>query len=423
MTIKQVKAIHNFIMIFQNHWCFYIVIHMFLVTSGSSYEIPGIHCLIWLGIGFLPFVLSKLKRICKYRVIRYFMYLSVLLAVYMIPTPHIAYTFFHLIATAYYFVITELYDWSVADSSEYKPIPIVVMMIMSFVVVLIFQIIHFYEYQLSTIYILVWNVILYCVASYVNKYAKFLELHRHSVGYMPVRTILVSGIWSMLGFASILSVIALIVANMGRMEDVLGYVRTFIAFVSSKIRKLIKKFFSGVEQEQGTSESFTDGIMGNITLENVKEGYSVWDIVLLVLFGIIMLFVLYRVIRAVIAFLNNLYGVMRYEESKIQRESIAEECDVIEKLDVHRKERFFEIRTPAQKIRRRFKRKVISEEKKIMDADKRGRMELYTARECSHIIENDDMGKLYEKARYSPYECTSEDVKKMRIICKGKEMR
>ena len=76
---------------------------------------------------------------------------------------------------------------------------------------------------------------------------------------------------------------------------------------------------------------------------------------------------------------------------------------------------------PALRIRRRFRKKVLSEEKKIAEAGKKDRMELYTARECSGILENTEMGNLYEKARYSPYECTPEDVKRMKNLCKGKE--
>ena len=48
-------------------------------------------------------------------------------------------------------------------------------------------------------------------------------------------------------------------------------------------------------------------------------------------------------------------------------------------------------------------------------------MELYTARECADIMETTEAAGIYEKARYSPFECTAEDVKKMKNACKSNE--
>ena len=136
MTIKQVRAIHNYIMILQNHWCFYIVIYMILLVAGQNYKILPAHWLIWLGIGFLPYVFSKLKKL---KVLRYLIYLLLALGIYRIPFPHIAYTIIYLVGVAYYGVTTEMYDWTKDDSSDYKPIPLVVIIIMTVVVAFVFQ--------------------------------------------------------------------------------------------------------------------------------------------------------------------------------------------------------------------------------------------------------------------------------------------
>lgn len=421
MTIKQVKTIHNYIMIFQNHWCFYIVIYMLLVVAGKNYKVSGVHWLIWLGIVILPFFFSKLKGMKKVKGLRYPLYLLMLLAVYIMPVPHIMYTIIYLVAVAYYCVITELYDWAQGDSSEYKPIPIVVVMIMSVVVAFIFQYIKLYEYQKNVIYILIWNVILYSVASYVNKYMKFLELNRHSVGYMPIKTVLGSGIISMLGFSAMLSALLMVVANIGQMGDILQYIRRFLNFLGTKLREFLKRFRK--EPGEGPEINAMDmgGIMGQVSLPSVPDNNSIWDIILLILLGVVLLWIAYKVIRMVLEFLNGLFtsggdGVQIKKE-----EDVHESSDVVEKLEVTKREGFFATMNPALRIRKRFRKKVLSEEKKIVEAGKKDRMELYTARECSGIMENTELGTLYEKARYSPYECTAEDVKRMKNLCKGKE--
>ncbi len=421
MTIKQVKAIHNYIMIFQNHWCFYIVIYMLLMVAGKSYKIPGVHWLIWMGLAILPYAFSKLKKMKKLKVLRYPIYLLLLLAVYTMPVPHVMYTIIYLVSVAYYCVITEMYDWTKEDCSEYKPIPIVMIMIMSFVVVFIFQYIRLYEYQRNVIYILIWNVVLYSVASYVNKYVKFLELNKHSVGYMPIKTVLGSGIISMLGFTSILSILLVVVANIGQMGDVLQYIRRFLNFLGIKLREFLKRFHMTPDEGPKMEAVDMGETMGQVSLENVADKTSVWDIILSILVGVVLLWLAYKVIRMVLEFLSRLFAFSGDGVQIKKEEDVHESSDAVEKLEVRKRDGLFVTLNPALRIRRRFRKKVLSEEKRIVESGKRDRMELYTARECSGIMENKEMGDLYEKARYSPYECTAEDVKRMKNICKGKE--
>lgn len=79
----------------------------------------------------------------------------------------------------------------------------------------------------------------------------------------------------------------------------------------------------------------------------------------------------------------------------------------------------WEFLTPAQKIRRRYKKKVLDSKEFIVSKGKKDCMEWYTARECGIILDRPGMSELYEKARYSPYECTAEDVKRMKDACKN----
>ncbi len=64
---------------------------------------------------------------------------------------------------------------------------------------------------------------------------------------------------------------------------------------------------------------------------------------------------------------------------------------------------------------------IVSAEKEfIASKKKKDTLEWYTARECANIRELSVMADLYEKARYSPSECTMEDVKKMKETCKNR---
>lgn len=415
MTTNQVKPIHNYIMLFQNHWCFYIVIYMLLVVSGKNYKISGWHWLIWLGLSILPYLFSRLKVIIKPKVLRYPIYPLLLLLVYAIPLPHIMYTVIYLAAVVYYCVITEMYDWTKEDCSEYKPISIVIIIVMTFVVAFVFQYIKLYEYQRNVIYIMIWNMILYSVAGYVNKYEKFLEVNKHSVGYMPIKNVFGAGVISRLGFSSMLSVLLVLVANIGRMDDVLQYIRKFLGIIGRKIRDFFKRFHS---------EEYVGPDMGGpigISMEKASDEIKIIDIIIYIFFILVLLWIAYKVIRMVLKILSGLLAYNADSVSVNKEEEIRESYDVVEKLEAPKKDGFFSGMNPALRIRKRFRKKVLSEEKRIAEAGKLDRMELYTARECSGILENTELGTLYEKARYSPYECTAEDVKRMKNLCKGKE--
>ena len=420
MTIKQVKSLHNFIMIFQNHWSVYIVVYMLLVVAGQIYHVPLVHWFIWFGLGMLPLIFNKVKSVCKYRALRYPIYAAVLLVVYMLKTPHMVYTYIYMLCVAYYCVNAEWYDWSKEDSSDYKPISIVFVMIMAVVVAFVFQAVKLYELQRNILYLLIWNVILYSVASYVNKYVKFLDLNKHSIGYMPIKNVLGSGIMSMLGFSSILSVVLLIVASIGTMGDVLEYIRKFIRMISSKIAQWLKEWIKKW-LEAGKMEKLPDmqGTISQIQIEQVEDKWTVLDIVLAVIFGAVILYALYRLFRMILSFLNSLLCYRGMGDITAIKEEVQEKSDVVEKISQQKRVSFFDAITPAQRIRKRFRRKVLSEQKLIYDTDKRERMELFTARECGDIIEATEAAGIYEKARYSPYECTAEDVKKMKNACKS----
>ena len=421
MTTKQLKVLHNFIMTFQNHWSVYIVVYMFFAVAAQNQQVSPRHWFIWLGLGFLPCAFQKLRNVCKYKALRYVIYVAVLLGAYMVKVPHMMYTYIYLLCVAYYCVNAEWYDWFNEDRSEYKPVSIVLVMLMSFVVLLVFQWFGLYEYQRTILYVLIWNVVIYSVACYVNKYVKFLNLNKHSIGYMPVKSILVSGIMSMLGFSSILCSLLFIVASIGKMGDVLQYVKRFIEMIGAKVGKALKEWIKKWLDSEKLKEMDLENTITQIPIPETEDKWTVLDIVFAVLLGIVALNLLYQLVRLLIYFLNAFIRVKGSDESTGLQEDVREKSDVVEKLQLKKKMGLLEAMTPAQKIRRRFRRKVLSEQKQIFSKDKRERMELYTAKECAEIMEVSEMSQIYEKARYSPYECTAEDVKQMKNVCKRQE--
>ena len=186
------------------------------------------------------------------------------------------------------------------------------------------------------------------------------------------------------------------------------------------LKEWIKKWLQSAKMEDMELPDM-QGTMSQIQIEQVEDKWSVLDIVLAVVLGALILYALYRLLRVIFAFLNAWLTYKGKGEITTLKEDVREKSDVVEKMPQRKRESMLEAMTPAQRIRRRFRRKVLSEQKHIYDTDKRERMELYTARECAEIIEATEAAGIYEKARYSPYECTADDVKKMKNACKRNE--
>jgi hypothetical protein len=110
------------------------------------------------------------------------------------------------------------------------------------------------------------------------------------------------------------------------------------------------------------------------------------------------------------------------EEEELGVEDIHESTVETEKVQRRSIKNMWEFLTPAQKIRRRYKKRVLDSKELIASKGKRDCMEWYTARECGTILERPTMSDIYEKARYSPYECTADDVKNMKNACKNSKI-
>lgn len=419
MTIKQVINIHNFIVLQQNHWSFYIVGYFLLCITQQSYTIPGMDLLIWLMLGMLPFLFYLIREKVKFKIFHWLIYLLVLAGVFFLPVPHVAYTYIYIGCAAYYCISSGVWDVFSESDDEYKPISVLIVFGVALLEIFILQYIKLYEYQRSLVHLVIWNVLLYCMSVYVNNYVKYLIVNRHSIGYMPVKSILHFGIHTMLAFSGVLAVLMLIVANVGQMGDVLHYILSWFEVFREKVREFMKEFRDGKHAERDFNIIEPEGEWngGLLPSEEVAEGFGVWDIIMIVIVCVILLLIAFKIMRYVLEVLKRLMTyIPKATEDGLE---IQESCDVVERIEKKKRENILETLTPQMRIRKRYRKKMWKEQDFITERDKRSRMELYTARECSDILVSPEIADIYEKARYSPYECTAEDVKRIRNACKN----
>lgn len=415
MKVNQISSLKKFIISQQNHWVFFGVVYFFMVVVPMNPIRPGLPLLIWFMLGFLPYLFYIVSRATNSTVLFWGIHLLAVIFAVLLPTPHFICRIAYLGCTILY-CIHSFFARYTKEGTEEKGIPVVVSFGITFTLIFFLQFWQLYEYQRIFVNILVINIFLYCLTQYVENYTKFLSVNKHSVGYMPVENIFYIGISGMGIFAFLGSAILIFIANQGEMNDV---VHRLIQVLADSLRKIKMTF-----RKKGASDVI---IMEEAESEMVKDYYlaeeagtsPVWDILATVLFYAIIVYVLYKIITL-------LPYILRFFKipAKIVQEEELLITDVRESVEsIGKKQRksimtVWENLTPAQRIRRHYKKRVEGTKDFISSKGKKDCMEWYTARECAHILNVPDMSDLYEKARYSPYECTTEDAKKMKEVCK-----
>ena len=419
MTLEQISSLRKFIISQQNHWVFFGAAYFFMVVAPVNPVKPGLPMLIWFTIGCFPFMFYMVKKATDSTVWFWSVHLLAVLFAVLIPTPHgvckIAYVGF----TMLYCIYSLFFRYS-KEGAEDKEIPILVSAGITFTLLLLLQFFRMYEYQRIFVNIFVVNIFLYCLAHYVQNYTNFLSVNKHSVGYMPVKQIFHAGVGGMGIFAFLMSAVLLLVANLGEMNDVVHRVLQFLGKIIKKIMSFFKRKTVG---ENGTGEAeveeeVSEFVSGIMEADEVNT-WPIWDVLVTVFFWIIVVYAVYKIITLlpyILRFFKAPPQVAGEEELSVT--DIVESVEEVDKVPRKGIMTFWENLTPVQRIRKRFKKKILEEKDFIASKGKKDCMEWYTARECGNILDLSEMSDLYEKARYSPYECTMEDAKKMKEVCK-----
>lgn len=414
MTKKQLYSINKIMNTQQCHWAFFPIVYLFMLIIPTNPIHPGVPMLIWFTLGCFPYMFSVVKSATNNTGIFLGIHLIALVYTIVLPVPHQVCKIAYVGCTFLYCAYSIFFKYSQQEESG-KTIPLSVSFGITFVMLLLLQYYHMYEQQRFFVNIFVVNVFVYCLTKYVENYCEFLRVNKYSVGYMPVKKIFYSGMGGMAIFASVMSMILLVVANLGEMNDA---VNSFLRFCGNIVREIKLQFRQGTSEEYSVMEE-AGGEVSQYLSQESGEMAPIWDILATVVFLLVVVFVFYKVITLLPYIFGFFKMPVEAAEDDLGIEDVHESTVEVEQLPRRSFKKMWEFLTPAQKIRRRYKKKVLDSKEFIVSKGKKDCMEWYTARECGIILDRPGMSELYEKARYSPYECTAEDVKRMKDACKN----
>ena len=95
---------------------------------------------------------------------------------------------------------------------------------------------------------------------------------------------------------------------------------------------------------------------------------------------------------------------------------VRESCDKT-KLKSSKKRSFKLFLTPAEKVRREFKRTAKEKVYRICKSGDPGQLSYKSAGECASAVKRSEIAEIYDRARYSDYEITEKDAEDMKKIC------
>ena len=90
--------------------------------------------------------------------------------------------------------------------------------------------------------------------------------------------------------------------------------------------------------------------------------------------------------------------------------------DIREKYEMKKEEKaqrgFWTFLNPTERIRRIYKQRIWAKRGNLLNGENARQLNTYTARECGSLLQEEQLARIYEKARYSGEECTREDIRK-----------
>lgn len=262
---------------------------------------------------------------------------------------------------------------------------------------------------------LVWTLALYALTLYIRKYLEFLSVNESSAGYLPAKDMFHSGFALASTFVVICTVFLLLVVNIGNYNSLFSGLKEQGYY-------LLKDRFT-LQQKQTDrppmEEAQMSGMENPPQIEQKEDSGLGWSILETALYGIVSL----ALSLAIVIFLLRLIKFLRHgfghrQRWQISEQELEEDLDVREKCGIEsvplKRRRMTELLSPAQRIRRLYKKRVLASARELTDGNLH-KLRIFTPKECGRRLEEEQMAQIYEQVRYSDREATADTLRDMKI--------
>ena len=416
---KTLTIIREIIVTQTNHWSMFGLAYGLSVMLSEVFGIGRLSLIGWglMGIGLILnyYIRIRIGSIA----LSLLLHLLVMGAMILPALPEPVYMGLHAVFALFYAVLSIIKHTGGTEKEDGNfPIPVI-----SLLICVPFFILTLTNYpEVTGMYrnLLICLFTMFFMQHYFGRYSRFVKLNERSAGFFPKNEIMGAGLKNVIVYIGISAGVFFAIANMDSLTE-------FWDFISGKIgrffKDLLKKMFSKSETAVPESQPLDYNDFDSLTTQMGQGDYepdSFWENIMqkiIVIVGILLiLYFLYKLIRKIL----DLFNFKLDRPDIIVDEAITDVREDVDKksLKSSKKRSLKLFLTPAEKVRREFKKTTKEKVFRICKTGDTERLSYRTAGECASALERKELAELYDRARYSDKEITEKDALKMKDICK-----
>lgn len=424
MKIKNIDILNEILTEQMNHW---MLIPVVLTVVGASYKYTtkvGLYFWLWALCGLFPFLFFLIRSKAGS-----FFSLLLLHLVAAVPLPAV---FLMWGSNMSFYICTfcavghMIFSFAISfgtDSSYMKPFHPVAGILLSALSMIMLRYLNVTGWDIYFVTPLVGSLALYSLTVYIRQYLEFLSVNENSAGHMPAVEMFRSGFKLVSSFVFVGAAILLVFANIG------NYTAIWTALKSNMLRLFRYLLSLLAKDEYKIQEPLTevDPSMFDLpvqTGEIPKPGLlsQILEIAAYVICGVFLAACMIIALIRLLLFLRmHLLKSMQHKRAREQELEpnfdVREKCG-IERIPIKRKH-LKEILSPAQRIRKLYKKRVLESVSELTDGNQQ-KLRILTPKECGKRLNEEEMACIYEQVRYSNSEATVDTLRRMKNALRHK---
>ncbi len=251
----------------------------------------------------------------------------------------------------------------------------------------------------------------YFIQMYLEQYQHFLIVNDSSTGHIPEKAMFRSGVSLVSLFSVGAAILLLLTSDVGWVGRIATVLKNILIWV---LRLLFRGGGEAVEEILPQETPHRKQDQGMMPVEEAEPAL-IWVILekllmiaMAVAFAALIIWAVYSLIK----FLHDRFRsrIVTGEEELENTTDIREKCEIERRQS--KKHSFFGFLSTKERIRRIYKKEVWTGRWQLAKDGSPDVLRRLTAKECGVGLARNRLAQVYEKARYSQEECTSEDIRR-----------
>lgn len=420
MKLRKLDLLHEFLAEQMNHWLLFPAVLMVMGLSGAYSRRGAPNFILWALCGLLPPLFFLVRDRVRHLVPFLLLHMAVAAPAFFFSFENSIERFLCVACSAGY-LIHSFYIRMKGKSPYTASLHPGLGIILAIVSVMLQRYQSEKDWDIYYVISLVASLAIYALIMYIQQYKDFLAINESSTGFLPAAEMFRSGFLLVLGYVVPGAVLLFIFANIGDLENIWATIKNKLILL---FRNLFSRFNLGnqapelLPEAEMPVEEFTPQIM------DASKTMLIWRILEAVAFVIMSVALVIFLIWAAIALIQFIrqrftrgFGHKKNVQDDETDIDLREKCD-IELIPIRRR-RLSEFLSPAQRIRRMFKKRLLADVQFLADGNPQ-KLGLLTPRECGKRLEEEQMARIYEQVRYSDKEATTETLRQMKSALRQK---